>query len=138
MKKDFLVIDQNYLREDDLAQTPTKETEMDFAITDTAFIEMLKSSSWEYISERSLKIIANQPERIWISNAVSDLLRLEIKEKRPVRADEIISPILTMRLRLYLKEFVTQGHSGSIHEYMANLILFNFYLFQKISNSVHF
>ena len=122
MKKDFFVIDQNYLRKEDLDQRLQQETEMGFVLTDTTLIEMLKSPSWEYISERSLKIIASQAKRIWVSNAVSDLLRLEIKSKRPISPDDIISPILTKRLRLYLQEFANQGQIGARHGYMANHI----------------
>ncbi|MFC1460979.1 hypothetical protein ACFLQR_00540, partial [Verrucomicrobiota bacterium] len=118
----FYVIDQNYFRDPDIERRLQQDDGTMFAVTDTALIEMLKASHWEYISENSLRIIAQQPDRIQVSESPSDLLRQEVRTRTPVTQEDVISEDLTQRLRAYLREIASQGQAGTKHAHLANHI----------------
>ena len=122
-KMKFHVIDQNYLRDNDLKKRIiSSDPEEYFVVTDTALIEMMKYSKWQKISRNSLQIISEHPNKILVSESIPDLIREELSTKKTIGLFDLFSDNLTKAFRQYLLEFQRQGQSGALHFDIAEAI----------------
>ncbi|NUP12495.1 MAG: DUF2934 domain-containing protein [Polyangiaceae bacterium] len=68
------VVDQNKLRDTTLLQ-PSKGP---FLIPDVALAELFKGTSWQYVAERSLKLLAQDPTSVDVAWSVGHVFRQEM------------------------------------------------------------
>ncbi len=126
------VIDQNYLRKDDLTDMiRSSRSDEYFVITDAAFIEMTKSNWWEEISKKSLQVICKYPQKLLISESTPDIIRKELSTKKPIKLSDLFSSELTESVWDYLLEFQSQGQSGPQHSDMKKAIEKNKHILDK-------
>lgn len=65
----FYVLDQNYLRDEELRQLK-KNKNCKFVIPDVALLEMCKSDEWQETMRRSLEILSDCKNRVFFSESV--------------------------------------------------------------------
>ena len=116
-----IIVDQNQLRSDDLDHRLYYASPEDvFILTDAALVEMMKSDQFESTSFGSLKNLRERSPFIFLGFAVSELMRQELRDKRPTK--EIISEELTSEFRLYLVEMTAWGDFGPRHAKTMDLV----------------
>ena len=82
MMKKFLVVDQNYLRCDELAERLESDRGLVIVFPDIALLEMLKSDKWKSTMKGSLLILSRYPRRVHVSISIGVAIKREIREKR--------------------------------------------------------
>jgi hypothetical protein len=82
MPRRYLVVDQNVLRKQDLANLILYEQETRFVLPDLSFLEMTKSPEWESTLRSSLAQLAGIPTRVVVAHSVNDALRRELADLR--------------------------------------------------------
>lgn len=80
----YLVIDQNYLRADSLAELLKCQPEVRIVLPDLAMLEMTKSGKPELTLKLSLGTLANFSTRVYVSYPTSACLSYELRIKKPI------------------------------------------------------
>ncbi|MEE9355442.1 MAG: hypothetical protein V3U75_07610 [Methylococcaceae bacterium] len=111
MQKKFLIIDQGYYRDNNLASLVVNDPQVRFIIPDVAFIEMCKSNSWENTIRQSLKFLSGAPNRVYAGISVGEAIRFEIKNRQSSNG-HLICRRFTPIVRSLLKE-IRSGINGS-------------------------
>ena len=84
MRHRYLVVDQNYLRTRALQDILVANPEVRLVLPDLAMLEMTKPVQRELTVRLSLKDIAREPGRVFVSKATSECLKYELTFKRSV------------------------------------------------------
>ncbi len=84
MRNRYLVVDQNYLRSEDIKRIVATQSDVCFVLPDLAMLEMTKSVCRELTVRLSLETIAKCPNRVFIAKALGESLKYELTNKRPV------------------------------------------------------
>jgi hypothetical protein len=87
MPKQFIVLDQNILRED--RKSPLKEwldtrSDMRYVLPDLAFLEMTKTVQWESTLSNSLRLLSHYPARVHVCYSVNEGLDFELTRLRSI------------------------------------------------------
>ena len=81
MKHTYLVVDINFLHLQALRDRLYSQPEIRLVLPDLAMFEMSKSSNREFTFKRSLDIMAQKPNRVFVSRALGDCLSYELNRK---------------------------------------------------------
>ena len=84
MKK-YYVVDQNYLRKDELAQMLTAQPCMRIIIPDLAFLEMTKGSNQELTLRKSLSVLSRFASRVFVCRSIGWSLKQELDQLKPTK-----------------------------------------------------
>jgi len=75
----YLVVDQNFLRTDALRDRLGAQPQLRIVLPDLAMFEMAKSTNRELTIKLSLSIVAEDPDRVFVSHALAHCLSYELK-----------------------------------------------------------
>lgn len=81
MKHTYLVVDINFLHSQALRDRLCSQPDIRLVLPDLAMFEMSKSSNREFTFKRSLGIMAQEPNRVFVSRALGDCLSYELNRK---------------------------------------------------------
>lgn len=84
MPHTYLVVDQNYLRTQPLRDLLVVQPRTRLVLPDLAMFEMAKPDERELTIRLSLETIARHPDRVFVSQAMSECLKYELDTSRPV------------------------------------------------------
>ena len=84
MRNRYLVVDQNYLRSEDIKRIAATQPEVCFVLPDLAMLEMTKSDRRELTIRLSLETLSKCPSRVFVARALGESLRYELTTRRPV------------------------------------------------------
>jgi hypothetical protein len=107
MKLHF-VLDQNYLRSDELKQRIATDLNCHFIITDDALLEMCKSPEWEKTLRGSLLALTVCPGRVHVSIAVDEAIRMEMGNWKSVSGR-----LLKKEFSAFLRNLLSDVQSGT-------------------------
>lgn len=119
--KRFFVVDQNYLRSNDLKGLLQSQGNSVIVFPDIALLEMLKTDQWKSTMQRSLRILSSVPQRVYISISIGVAMRKELDSGRMANGHMIDRPA-TKWFRVLLREIAT-GREGASIEAIAKKIL---------------
>lgn len=80
--KSFVVLDQNFLRKEELARLIEDDPLVNFVLADATLLEMCKSADWEKTIRGSLALLAKCPTRVHAAIAIGEAFRLELATLR--------------------------------------------------------
>ncbi|MBE7474585.1 MAG: hypothetical protein DPW09_15185 [Anaerolineae bacterium] len=101
----FIVVDQNYLRDEQLLSECIARANINnefIILADTAFVEMMKNPNWKYTVQQSLKVLAKYPESVLVAYSCGKLLRMERNSGIP--QFDIVDRIGTLHVQRILYE----------------------------------
>ncbi|GHU38073.1 hypothetical protein AGMMS50256_36850 [Betaproteobacteria bacterium] len=78
------VLDQNYLRADELGDLILAEPHSKFVIPDIALLEMCKGDKWKETILRSFAILSAYPDRVFHSLSIGEGLNYELEHGRSI------------------------------------------------------
>ena len=119
--KQFIVVDQNYLRNEELKDLLQSDPSVVIVLPHVALLEMLKTSQWKTIMQHSLEILSSVSRRVYVSISIGVAIRRELNYGRTVNGHLIDRPI-TKWFRGLLREVAT-GQEGAKTEMIAGKIL---------------
>lgn len=99
------VVDQNTLR----STTTLAAANGPFLLPDVAIAELFKASSWRFVAQKNLSLLASCPDLAFVSHSVGGLLNSELASG--VQTD-IIDPVATSTLRAFLKHLARDANSA--------------------------
>jgi hypothetical protein len=95
----FYVIDQGFFRRSELVDLIQGDPTASFVITDTALVEMMKGDRWDYTLRRSLTPLIGAVDRVFGAISVSEGIRFELLNNRPVDRTVLIPDETTHLIR---------------------------------------
>lgn len=102
-----ICIDQSMYRSSELAQL-IQDANVRFIIPDAALMEMCKSNQWEATVRRSLRPLAEIPDRTFAAKGNGPCLKAELEQGRPLNLDDLIWPEATSWLRRLFVEIAEE------------------------------
>lgn len=84
MPRKQILLDQNYLRSDELRDAIARDSSVRFIFPDEALLEMCKSEHWELILTRSLTILSAAPSRVRMTTSMGVGLAWESQNKKSI------------------------------------------------------
>lgn len=105
------VLDQNYLRSNDLKALIVKEPKAKFVLPDVALLEMCKGDKWRETMQGSLKTIALVPGRVMQSMSVGEGLNFELNNMKSIEG-RLLPKELTKFVRSLMRDVADSNHSG--------------------------
>ena len=104
------VLDQNYLRSDELKALVVDEPHAKFVLPDIALLEMCKGNKWRETMERSLKTLARTPGRVMQSMSVGEAINFELANATSIEG-QLLPKDFTRFVRSILRD-VAANRSG--------------------------
>lgn len=114
MRHTYLVTDQNYLRTPQLEQLLTTHPSTRIVLPDLAMFEMTKPDERELTVRLSLATLSKFADRVFVSRAIGECLRYELKHVQPVTGYMLFREA-TLFLRRVLKA-IASGASNAEFE----------------------
>ena len=105
------VLDQNYLRSDELRALIVDEPDAKFVLPDIALLEMCKGDKWKETMQRSLETLARAPGRVMQSMSVGEALRGELANVKSIEG-RLLPKDLTQFVRSIMRDVASNDHSG--------------------------
>lgn len=105
------VLDQNYLRSEELKALIEGEPRTKFVLPDIALLEMCKGGEWKSTMERSLETLAQAPSRVNLSMSVGEALNFELTKVESIEG-RLLPKDLTQFLRSIMRDVAVQSQSG--------------------------
>jgi hypothetical protein len=99
-----LCIDQGKYRSRELQELISADEKISFIVPDAAIMEMCKSAQWEGTVRRSLKVLSDAPDRVFVTRGNGQNLSAELSLKRPLTLSDLLLPDATLWLRALLRE----------------------------------
>jgi hypothetical protein len=121
MGKKFIVIDQNYLRDSHLVKCLMSDSALVFVLPDVALMEMCKSNLWKTTMNRSLKVLAGNRHKVYLSIGMGEAIRYEINKRRSIEG-RLFNKDLTASFRDLLNE-IARNEDGERIEAIAEKIV---------------
>jgi hypothetical protein len=106
MKRQYFVVDQNYLRSFELESRLAADPHLQVVLPDMAMLEMTKSDKRELTVRLSLEILSRYRNRVYVAFSISEALRLELDSKRPI-TDHMLFREATTFIRKVLEAVAT-------------------------------
>lgn len=101
------VLDQNYLRSDELRSLIAAEPYSKFVVPDIALLEMCKGDMWKETISRSFETLSACPGRVYHSLSVGEGLNYELKHGIPIEGK-----LLPRDARVFAREILRNVASG--------------------------
>lgn len=105
------VLDQNYLRADELKTLIVEEPLSKFVLPDVALLEMCKGSKWRETMQGSFETLAQAPGRVMQSMSVGEALNSELANVKSIEG-RLLPKDLTQFLRSILRDVAANDHTG--------------------------
>lgn len=116
MQLRYLVVDQNFLRADELRSQLVSDPSLCIVLPDLAFLEITKNERWELTLRLSLAVLAAYRQRVFVGRSVSESLRYELGHGKPVTGH------MTHReATRYVREILASVESGTEGEGIARI-----------------
>ena len=105
------VLDQNYLRSDDLKTLVVTEPTAKFVLPDVALLEMCKGDKWRETMQCSLETLAKVPGRVMQYMSVGEALNFELANLKSVEG-RLLPKALTNFVRSIMRDVSANDDSG--------------------------
>lgn len=120
MPKKYLVVDQNYMRSDELLSVIDSSPDVKFILPDASLMEMCKKPEWESTLMASLRSLSKCPERVYLSMSIGEAIRWEAREQESV-GGRLLPQEFTDFIRDLLND-IAKDQQGSSVQLIANKI----------------
>lgn len=110
------VLDQNYLRKDELKNIISTDPTCKFVLPDVAILEMCKSDKWEKTMRGSLEFLSVCPGRVFHSMSVGEAMRYEVDKQHSIEGN-----LLPREYRTFIRKILCDIACGG-SEKAINLI----------------
>lgn len=105
------VLDQNYLRSDELRALVVDEPDAKFVLPDIALLEMCKGDKWKETMQRSLETLARAPGRVMQSMSVGEALNFELANVKSIEG-RLLPKGLTQFVRSIMRDVAANDQFG--------------------------
>ena len=111
----YLVVDQNVMRKQVLETLVRNDLLTSFIITDTAFVEFVKNPRWEHTMRGSLAILAQAPERTFVSLSIPEALRKEKETFEPIERTALLPEDFAQQVRTIMAALTSPSPNTSLN-----------------------
>jgi hypothetical protein len=132
----FYVLDQNVMRKPSLAHVIQSQPDSSFIVPDTAFVEMVKSERWEQTMRQSFAVLAPAVDRTFVSLAVSEAIRLERANWKPVDRASLLPKEFATCIRELIPALTSAGGSPALDDIRARINVLRLDLLAKEADPV--
>ncbi|WP_439894707.1 hypothetical protein ACTACV_18715 [Pseudomonas syringae] len=105
------VLDQNYLRSDDLKNLIASDPHAKFVLPDVALLEMCKGNRWRETMVGSLATLSQAPGRVMHSMSIGEAMRFELAEMKSIHG-RLLPKDLTKLIRSIMRDVAANDLSG--------------------------
>lgn len=116
MQPRYLVVDQNFLRADELRSQLASDPNLCIVLPDLAFLEITKNERWELTLRLSLAVLADYRQRVFVGRSVSESLRYELYHGKPVTGH-----MMYRDATRFVREILASVESGTEGEGIARI-----------------
>jgi hypothetical protein len=105
------VLDQNYLRSDELKDVIASQPSAKFVLPDVALLEMCKGENWRETMRGSLATVAKVPGRVMQSVSIGEALNYELHNLKS-KEGRLLPKKLTNFVRLIMRDVAANNDTG--------------------------
>jgi hypothetical protein len=117
----YLVVDQNVMRKQVLETSVQNDPQTSFIITDTALVEFVKHPRWEHTMRGSLAILAQAPERTFVSLSIGEVLHKERATFQPIDRTALLNDDFAQQVREIMTALISPSSSAALDDIRQNI-----------------
>jgi hypothetical protein len=115
------VVDQNVMRKQVLETSVQNDPQTSFIITDTALVEFVKHPRWEHTMRGSLAILAQAPERTFVSLSIGEVLHKERATFQPIDRTALLNDDFAQQVREIMTALISPSSSAALDDIRQNI-----------------